>query len=51
MYDYELAGPPPLVATGTPFGSLAQRNDVHATDHELDQPRAGQPRRIAVNRR
>src|SRR5262249_42563011 len=26
---------------------LAQRNEVHATDHELDQPRAGQQRCLA----
>jgi len=30
-----------------PLRELAQRNEVHATDHELDQPRAGQQRCLA----
>src|SRR6516165_2764343 len=30
-----------------PLWELAQRNEVHATDHELDQPRAGQQRCLA----
>src|SRR6516162_7284312 len=30
-----------------PLWELAQRNEVHATDHELDQPRAGQQRCFA----
>src|SRR6516165_2148503 len=30
-----------------PFRKLAQRNEVHATDHELDQPRAIQQRCLA----
>src|SRR5262245_19353960 len=30
-----------------PLRELAHRNEVHATDHELDQPRAGQQRCLA----